>query len=356
MINLKLFSQNRIKTSLMLLSMVVAISSMFLITAIANGVISMYSTMLKTDGDIIITQAKISDTFFSEVDTALMSKIDLLDGVVSSSAMILGASPIEHLPISAVYGASENRYKNYHLTSGNYPKKGEVILGKNIASLLNDSDEIMISNSEFIVSGIYENGLGFEDGGVVITLEDAGEIFKKSASILIVNAKIGVDIESLIKKINLLSPDIEAKSTSAFVDNYNQFKIIETSSKLISILAFFMGLVGVISLMSISVNERKEEFGILRAIGKSRLFIVKKLIFESSFLWVVSFLISLGFSFGLIEFLKNIEKFQGYINGDISNELTLFVALLSYAMAVLGSIVPAYFAAKTDPFILAQRG
>jgi putative ABC transport system permease protein len=35
----------------------------------------------------------------------------------------VGASPVEKLPIVAIYGASQNRFKNYKLELGNYPKK-----------------------------------------------------------------------------------------------------------------------------------------------------------------------------------------------------------------------------------------
>ena len=60
---LKALKANRLKTLLIFASLVLTITSIFLITSISNGVISMYGSLLKSDGDIIITQAKISDTF-----------------------------------------------------------------------------------------------------------------------------------------------------------------------------------------------------------------------------------------------------------------------------------------------------
>ncbi len=62
--SIKALSANRLKTLLIYLSLTFSISAIFLITSISNGVISMYSSILKSDGDIIVTQAKISDTFF----------------------------------------------------------------------------------------------------------------------------------------------------------------------------------------------------------------------------------------------------------------------------------------------------
>jgi cell division protein FtsL len=71
---LKALKANRLKTTLVYLSLIFAIVAIFLITSISNGIISMYSNMIKTDGDIIVTQAKISDTFFSNVDIKLLKE------------------------------------------------------------------------------------------------------------------------------------------------------------------------------------------------------------------------------------------------------------------------------------------
>ncbi|WP_228135660.1 hypothetical protein [Halarcobacter anaerophilus] len=73
-LSLKALKANRLKTILIFISLIFSITSIFLISSISNGVISMYSNMLKSDGDIIITQAKISDTFFSNVDATLIKR------------------------------------------------------------------------------------------------------------------------------------------------------------------------------------------------------------------------------------------------------------------------------------------
>lgn len=209
----KALNRNRFKTFLIYTSITVAITAIFMITSISRGIIGMYSTMLKTEGDIIVTQAKIADTFFSDVNASLSDKIQNIAGVNDVYAIILGASPINELPIAAIYGVSENRFKTYALTEGAYPKKGEVILGKNINARLHSPKSVSISNKTFNVSGIFENGVGFEDGGAVLNREDASAIFNKEASILLVSINKETDVEELIEHINALTPDIEAKTT-----------------------------------------------------------------------------------------------------------------------------------------------
>jgi ABC-type antimicrobial peptide transport system permease subunit len=351
---LKALFANKLKTILIYLSLIFSIISIFLISSISNGIITMYSSMLKSDGDIIITQANISDTFFSNVNIDLIEKINKIQNVLESSALIVGASPVEKLPIVAVYGASSNRFKNYKLEIGNYPKQNEVIVGKSIYEQLTNKDEIQIANKSFKISGVFKSEIGFENGGVVLTITDAGEIFNKSASMIMVNTTLNSNIENIIKNIKLIDPQIDAKSTQNFVDNYNQFKIIKTSSNVISLIAFCMGLLGIVSLMSITINQRKSEFGIKRALGIKTSKIVFSIMLESFILGVFSFISAFIISNLILFFIKNASSLQGYVNGEISNELALYIFIASISMAIIGSIIPALNASKTDPIELIQ--
>jgi len=99
--------------------------------------------------------------------------------------------------------------------------------------------------------------------------------------------------DKIVEKLSSLSEDIEVKTTKSFVQEYNQFKIIENSSLVISSLAFLMGLMGIASIMSMIVNSRKEEFGIMRALGKSRGFIMKNLFFEALIMSISAYIFAL---------------------------------------------------------------
>ena len=351
---MKALLANKLKTLLIYLSLIFSIVSIFLISSISNGIITMYSSMLKSDGDIIITQAKISDTFFSNVNINLIEQINKISDVKEATALIVGASPVEKLPIVAVYGASSNRFKNYELIAGNYPNKNEVIVGKSIYDQLINKNEIQIANKTFKISGIFKSEIGFENGGVVLTISDAGQIFNKSASMIMVNTVLNSNVENIINDIKVISDQIDAKSTQNFVDNYNQFKIIKTSSNVISFIAFSMGLLGIVSLMSITINQRKSEFGIKRALGISTSKIVYSIMTESFILGLTSFISAFVISHIVLFSIKNISSLQGYVNGEISNELAFYIFITSIFMAIFGSIIPALNAAFTDPVLLIQ--
>jgi ABC-type antimicrobial peptide transport system permease subunit len=352
---LKALRKNWFKTLLIFISMTVSISAIFLISAISSGVVGMYSTMLKTDGDIIVTQKGIADTFFSDINRSLEPKIINLAGVKELNSMIFGASPVDNLPIVAIYGVSANRLDNYKLISGIYPKNDEVLVGEKIYKMLNSPKKIKISKQEFKVSGVFKSKIGFEDGGVVMGLNDASKIFHKNASMMLISLE-DIEAKDMVEKINNLSDDIEAKTTDNFIDNYNQFKIIKTSSDIISALAFLMGILGIISMMSMVVNDRKVEFGVMRSVGLSSTAIISRLIAEAIIISLFAYIAAIALSYIVLEVIQNIQKFQGYINGEITPQLAILVFVISIIMAIFGSLLPAIWASRIDPMSLILGG
>ncbi|MGE4419369.1 MAG: ABC transporter permease [Sulfurimonas sp.] len=352
---IKALRKNPLKSLLIFSSITIAVMAIFLISSVSQGVIGMYSKMINSDGDIIVTQKGISDTFFSNVDIGLIQKINELKHVSSSYAMIVGASPVGHIPIAGIYGTTANHFEHYKLLRGVYPKEGEVILGENLAKQFSVSN-INIGNKKFEISGVYSSEIGFEEGGLVMNISDAGVLFNRSASMLFVSSSSPNEIESIAKKISDLSSEIEVKTTQNFVKEYNQFKIIENSSLVISTLAFAMGLMGIASVMSMIVNSRKEEFGIMRALGKSRFFIIKNLFFETLIMSISAYIFALLLSLGILALLPHIEMLQGYVNGTLSLSTALYVLASTIFMALLGSLLPAWIASKTDPILLINQG
>ncbi|WP_373073459.1 ABC transporter permease [Sulfurimonas sp.] len=355
MIALRALSKNKFKSLLIFLSITIAVSAIFLISSISQGVIGMFSSMIKTDGDIIVTQKGIADTFFSNIDIDLRKQIDEFEDAKSSYAVIVGASPVGAIPIAGIYGVTKNHLDYYKLYEGKYPQEGEVIIGENIAKQIKD-ESVKIGNQHYKISGKFSSEIGFEQGGVIMNIEDAGKLFNRSASYILVSSKDPNKTETLQEQISKLSEDIEVKTTQSFVDEYNQFKIIENSSLVISTLAYVMGLMGIGSVMSMIVNSRKEEFGIMRALGKSRFFIVKNLFFEGVIMGVAAYVFALLLSVSILEIIPHIETLQGYVDGSIDLTMALYVFASTITMAIMGSILPAYIAAKTDPIILINQG
>ena len=353
---LKSLLANRGKSMLLFLSLFVTILSIFLVSAVSNGVVGMYSSMLRKNGDIIVTQSGIADTFFSDVPRNLAEKIVKIQGVKQVRALIVGASPVGDMPIVAIYGVSTNLLSKYHLLNGDYPKRGEVLLGSVIAKELGKSKRVKIAGKSFKVSGIYASRNGFENGGVVMPIEDAGAIFHKSASMLLVDIDLKADAKRIIPRIEALSPKIAVKTTDSFTSNYNQFKIIKKSSFVISGVAFVMGLIAIASILGITVMQRREEFGILKAIGIGSKRIAMMILLETLIVAIIAYICALGAAKVLLEVIKHIDALHGYVSGVIDPVLAFWVFVASVAMSALGSLAPVFTALRVDPATLVQKG
>jgi len=352
----KALKASKIKTALIYLSLSVTLVSIFLITSISQGIISMYSNMLQNDGDIIVTQAKISDTFFSDVNISLLDKIKQIEGVKDASALIVGAAPVNNLPIVAIYGVTPNLFQKYQIIKGRYPHKGEVIIGESIANGLQNIHDVKISDTPVKVAGIYKSSIGFENGGIVMPIKNAQKIFHKSASLLLITSNFKKEKSLLIKNIQSLSTKIDVKSTQSFVKHYNQFNIIKKSSFVISFIAFMMGLIAIGSIMSITVVQRKDEFGIMKALGISSKKIVFFVVLEGIVIGIAAFVTAYVLSNFILLIIKHTNTLQGYVNGTIDLSLTLLLFLTTLAITMLGSLLPAYEALKVDPVTLIGRG
>jgi ABC-type antimicrobial peptide transport system permease subunit len=104
------------------------------------------------------------------------------------------------------------------------------------------------------------------------------------------------------------------------------------------------------------VNDRKAEFGIMRSIGLSSSVIIFKLLSETLIIAVLAFAVAWGVSEGVLELIKHADKFQGYINGEITTALLIKVFVVSVVMALIGTLLPAVYASRIDPMNLIQKG
>ncbi len=119
----------------------------------------------------------------------------------------------------------------------------------------------------------------------------------------------------------------------------------------VSTIALFVGGIGILAVMTLSVKERNPEIGLRMAIGARRKDIVNQFLAESTILGLFGGLT--GFIIGLI-----ISQLVGYFT-----EWTTSLSLVSVAISLLFSIatglifgvIPARKAAKADPILALQK-
>jgi putative ABC transport system permease protein len=117
----------------------------------------------------------------------------------------------------------------------------------------------------------------------------------------------------------------------------------------VAVISLVVGGLSVINTMAMSVTERTREIGIKRAIGGSRLRIIRELVAEAGVIGIIGG--TLGLALGaIVVFLANeAGRASGTILFDLTPSTAAFAVGFSTILGMVAGIVPAWSAARLDP-------
>ena len=156
------------------------------------------------------------------------------------------------------------------------------------------------------------------------------------------------ELIGIMRKIRGLSPfqkdDFSINQQTMFLDAFNKVVgVIEKVGLFITALALFVGGIGIMNIMFVSVTERTKEIGVRKALGARRRTILLQFLIESSLICLGGGLIGLGFSYPLSML---VDKF---LPTTMPVSLAIVGILISLLVGVVSGIVPAYRASRLDP-------
>lgn len=114
---------------------------------------------------------------------------------------------------------------------------------------------------------------------------------------------------------------------------------------LVTSIALFVGGIGVMNIMFVSVTERTREIGIRKAIGAKRRSILMQFLFESATICLLGGLIGILIAAGLTAAINA----SGMMPASLSPGIMLASIIVSVVVGVFAGLVPAFKGAKLDP-------
>lgn len=138
---------------------------------------------------------------------------------------------------------------------------------------------------------------------------------------------------------NIEDPSEATKELESMISTINKFVTLITA------ISMFVGGVGVMNIMYVSVMERQREIGIRRAIGAKPLDILIQFLVEAIFITVLGGIIGIIFGFIVVNYSSSYLPFKAIPN---INSL-LFASLTTVVTGIIFGIVPAIKASKLDP-------
>ncbi|MCK6618886.1 MAG: ABC transporter permease [Calditrichaceae bacterium] len=152
-----------------------------------------------------------------------------------------------------------------------------------------------------------------------------------------------------MRKIRKLKPtdkdDFSINQMSTLVAAYNNVMgVVVMIGLLITGVSLFVGGIGVMNIMFVSVTERTREIGIRKAIGAKRRTILTQFLFESSVICLLGGLVGVIFSFGVTALINSTV-----MPASISIPIVIIALAISVLVGVFSGIIPAYRASRLNP-------
>jgi len=152
-----------------------------------------------------------------------------------------------------------------------------------------------------------------------------------------------------MRKIRKLKPtekdNFSINSMDTLMNAYNNVMgVVILIGLVVTSISLFVGGIGVMNIMFISVTERTREIGIRKALGAKRRVILSQFLFEASAICLTGGLLGLIVSFGVTSL---INKFV--LPAAVSMPIVIIALLVSILVGVLSGFIPAFRASRLNP-------
>ncbi len=152
-----------------------------------------------------------------------------------------------------------------------------------------------------------------------------------------------------MRKIRKLKPtekdNFSLNSMDSLIDIYNNVMgVVILIGLAITGISLFVGGIGVMNIMFVSVTERTREIGVRKAIGAKRRVVLTQFLFESSIICLIGGTIGVLLSFGVAELINRFV-----LPASISLSIVGAALTISVITGIVSGFIPAFRASRLNP-------
>jgi ABC-type antimicrobial peptide transport system permease subunit len=348
--------RRRTRTALTLLNIGVSIAAVVALGGVAGGMLGAFTAMMRdSQTDLFAAEAGV-DMDFSAIDERVGARLALRPKVAAVSGMFWTGASTDEMSMMIVYGYHPREFaiRRYRIIEGQpLIARREIIVGRMAAEQMKVQigDTLRLFNSNFRVVGIYETGQAFEDAGVVIGLREAQAITGKLRQVqfYLISLRDPGQAETVKSELEAAFPDIDFSLTSELAENTSDFRVMQEMADQISFLAVFIGAVGMLNTMLMSVLERTREIGVLRSLGWRRRQVLAMILKESLALGVIGGICGIPLGLGLGSLVDAGGIWGGAIKPLYTPQLFTRAVVVAMVTGVIGGLYPAWRATRMRP-------
>jgi ABC-type antimicrobial peptide transport system permease subunit len=311
--------------------------------------------MRDSQTDLFVAEAGV-DMDFSAIDERVGARLAARPEVDGVSGMFWTGASTEEMPMLIIYGYHPREFaiRRYRIVEGK-PLSGrrEIIVGRMAADKIGVGvgDTFRLLNSSFRVVGIYETGTAFEDAGVVIGLREAQSITGKlrQAQFYLVSLRDPARVETVQADLETAFPDLDFSLTSELAENTSDFRVMTEMADQLSLAAVFIGALGMLNTMLMSVLERTREIGVLRSLGWRRRRVLWMILKESLVLGAVGGILGIPLGVGLGILVGTAGIWGGALEPTYTPRLFVQAVVVAAVAGAIGGLYPAWRATRMRP-------
>lgn len=374
---------SKVRSLLTMLGIIIGVGAVIVIVGLGDGMQNYMQSAFSDLGTNTVTAY-----IYGSSSTRAVGADDMFELVRDNSEYIDGVSPSvsmagtvqidgETIDNTSMLGVAEtyDNMSNLDLTAGRFLEYMDMksnmrvcVIGSYINENYFDSNGIgkviKIAGNPYYIVGTLEMKADNEEGGddskiyiPYTTAMKAGYQSQINQYIFAVNDSDNVDVaKSIIStKLYNIVQDEDAytlMSMAELLDSMNQIiNVLVTVLASIAAISLFVGGIGIMNIMLVSVSERTREIGIRKALGATNGNILTQFVIEAGTTSAMGGLLGIGLGYLLSTIATVIIKVALDVDIAVTPSLNaVFIAFgISFAIGVIFGFLPARKAAKLNP-------
>jgi putative ABC transport system permease protein len=362
-----------VRSALTVLGLAVAVGTMIALRGISHNVETSIAAAYEQRGvDLVVFQKGVTDQLTSDLDHGIVDRVRAIPGVTGADAAMVELVEVPRGTASSsvilLGWPPENAGYNAHKTLAGRRlaagDRGKAMLGSIFAQNHDKGvgDTVTLQGEPFEVVGVYQSFVVFENGAIIVPLEEAQRLAARPGRITGFSVYVRksaddptADVEAVRQAVVALTDPqgkpapLSVQQTQDYVDTLSQVRITRALVWLVSAIALVIGVISMLNTMVMSVLERTQEIGILRAVGWPRGRVVRMVLGEAVVLGVVAAAFgTLGAAVGM-QALTQFPRVNGFIEGGLAPVVVLQGLSVAALIGLIGGAYPAYRAARLLP-------
>jgi putative ABC transport system permease protein len=236
----------------------------------------------------------------------------------------------------------------------------EVMLGQLLADSLNKKagDTMVIQGTPFTVVGTFHGGSALEAGALIMPLRQLQTLAGMEGKVTAFHVRLkpaapGESPDDRLRKaetaIETALPGLRAVPAVERASNNQLVVLAQASAWGTSLIALFMGALGIANTMAMSVFERTKEIGVLRSIGWRSSRVMTLILIEAGGLGLFGGALGIAGGWAALRLLTLIPKTASIVSTSLSTRTLVEALGVSVLVGLAAGAWPAWRGARLSP-------